>query len=294
MDSAPTRCKLFGAAATLLLCLITSTAPLSLAQSQDQKTFTSSKDAVDALIQALKNGDDAGLLTMLGPDSEQIVSSGDEVADKKNRERFVSEYEARHSLIETGPNQLTLNVGKDDWPLPIPLVHAGDKWFWDGAAGREELLFRRVGRNELSAINVCKGVVAAQREYAARSHDGQPAGAYASRIRSEAGTQNGLYWEVAQGATPSPAGPLLAQADAEGYATSDKHTPYHGYYYHMLKSPGGFGFVAYPAQYRASGVMTFIVDQTGIIYEKDLGEKTTEIGEQMDAYKRDNTWTRVK
>src|SRR5512133_947574 len=294
MDSARTRCRLLITTAISLLCLITSAASSSRAQSQDQKTFASSKDAVDALIQALKEGSNAELLTILGPDSEQIVSSGDEIADKRNRDKFVSEYEARHSLVETGPDQLTLNVGKNDWPLPIPLVHSNKQWFWDGAAGREELLYRRIGRNELSAIDVCKGVVAAQREYAAHAHDGQPAGTYASRIRSEAGKQDGLYWEVAAGVAPSPAGPLLARAEAEGYATSGKHTPYHGYYYRMLKSPGGFGFLAYPAQYRSSGVMTFIVDQTGIIYEKDLGEKTTEIGEQMDAYKRDNTWAQLK
>jgi hypothetical protein len=293
MDSVPKHCKLLLSAAVSILFFVMSATPCR-AQSADQKTFTSSKDAVDALIQAVREGNDAELQAILGPDSEQIVSSGDDVADKKARERFVSEYGAKHSLIKSGPDQLTLNVGKTDWPLPIPLVHANNKWFWDGAAGREELLYRRVGRNELSAINVCKGVVAAEREYASRAHDGQPRGSYASRVRSDAGKQNGLYWEVAAGEAPSPAGPLLAQATAEGYDTSGKRSPYHGYYYRMLKNPRGFGFLAYPAEYRSSGVMTFIVDQTGIIYQKDLGETTKEVAEQMTDYQRDNTWTRVK
>jgi hypothetical protein len=277
-----------------VLCLVISAAPPGRAQPQGQKIFPSSKDAVDALIQAVSEGNAAELRAILGPDSEQIVSSGDDVADKQARDRFVSEYKAKHSLVRTGQHQLTLNVGKSDWPLPIPLVHANNKWFWNGAAGREEIRYRRIGHNELSAINVCKGVVAAQREYASGAHDGQPPGTYASRIVSEAGKHNGLYWEVAAGAAPSPAGPLLAQANAEGYDISGKRTPYHGYYYRMLKSPGGFGFLAYPAEYRSSGVMSFMVNQTGIIYQKDLGEKTTEIAQQMTDYKRDNTWTRLK
>jgi hypothetical protein len=271
-----------------------SAASLARAQSEDQKTFVSSKDAVEALIKAVSGGDNAELQALLGPDTEQIVSSGDDVADKRARDRFVSEYKSKHSLVENGPHNFTLNVGKSDWPLPIPLVQVNGKWFWNGAAGKEELLYRRIGRNELAAINVCKGVVAAQREYASNAHDGQPPGTYATRIVSEAGKQNGLYWEVAAGADPSPAGPLLAQANAEGYDTSEKRSPYHGYYYRMLNRARGFGFLAYPAQYRSSGVMTFIVDQTGIIYQKDLGENTAEIAQQMTDYKRDNTWTRLK
>jgi hypothetical protein len=266
---------------------------MSSAQSPGQKTFTSSNDALAALIQALRHGNDAELQAILGPESEQIVSSGDEIADKNARQRFVSEYDAGHSLAKTGPGRFTLNVGKSGWPLPIPLVHVNDQWYWDGAAGREELLYRRIGRNELAAISVCKGVVAAQREYASRGHDGQPAGVYASRIRSDSGKQNGLYWEVAAGESPSPAGPLLAEANADGYDTSGKRTPYHGYYYRMLQRPGGFGLVAYPAEYRSSGVMTFIVDQTGVIYEKDLGEKTADVASQM-TYARDQSWTRVQ
>jgi hypothetical protein len=264
------------------------------AQAGGQKTFSTSKEALDALIQASRDDNSAELLAILGPNTKQILFSGDEVSDKKARDWFLTNYEAQHSLVESAPHQLTLNIGKQDWPLPIPLVHANGKWYWDGTAGREEILYRRIGHNELSAIDVCKGVVAAQRDYASTAHDGQPAGAYATRLASDTGKQNGLYWDVQQGESQSPAGPLLARANAEGYDTSGKRTPYHGYYYRMLKNPGGFGFLAYPAEYRSSGVMSFIVNQTGVIYQKDLGEKTGEIAQQMTDYTRDNTWTRVK
>jgi Protein of unknown function (DUF2950) len=287
------RCKMTMVIATVLFTL-TFTVPELRAQAAEQKTFDSSKEAVDAFLQAARENNTADLRAILGDDSEQIVSSGDDVADKKARDRFVSAYEAKHSLVKTAPHRFTLNVGKNDWSLPIPLVEANNKWYWDGARGREEILYRRIGRNELSAINVCQGVVAAQREYAASAHDGEPAGAYALRLVSEPGKQNGLYWEVAEGESPSPAGPLLAQANAEGYDTSGRRTPYHGYYYRMLRSPGGFGFLAYPAEYRSSGVMTFIVNQSGVIYQKDLGENSAEVAQQMTEYKRDNTWTRAK
>lgn len=293
MDFGSARYKHGAIVTAWILSLLLIAAPCH-AQAPDQKTFTSSNDAVQAMIQAVKEGNDTELQAILGPESEQIVSSGDAVADKASRDRFVSAYQAKHSLVKSGPNQLTLNVGKTDWPLPIPLVHLNDRWYWDGAAGREELLYRRIGRNELAAINVCKGVVAAQREYAAAAHDGQPPGRYAARLVSESGKQNGLYWPVAAGASPSPAGPLLAQANAEGYDPTGRHAPYHGYYYRMLNKPGGFGFLAYPAEYRSSGVMSFVVDQTGTIYQKDFGEKTADIAQQMTDYTRDNTWTRVR
>jgi hypothetical protein len=277
-----------------MLCLVLAGAPHGRAQAPGQKTFDTSTEAVDAFIQAAREGNAAALQAMLGPDSEQILSSGDAVADKHVRDQFVSEYDVKHSLAKSGPHQMTLIVGKNDWPSPIPLVNRNDKWYWDGAAGKDEIRYRRIGRNELSAIKVCEGVVSAQHDYASVAHDGQPAGEYASRIVSEPGKQDGLYWEVPAGAHPSPAGPLLAQANAEGYDTSGKHTPYHGYYYRMLNNPGGFGFVAYPAEYRSSGVMTFLVDQTGVIYQKDLGDDTSNIAQQMTDYKRDDSWTRVK
>ncbi|HXY48688.1 MAG TPA: DUF2950 domain-containing protein [Terriglobales bacterium] len=282
------------AALVAIIGLAVLTAQHARAQAQGQKTFASSQEAVDAFINAARDGDSAELQAILGPGSEQMISSGDEVADKNTRDKFVADYQAKHSLVESGPHRLILNVGKQDWPVPIPLIEANGKWYWDGAAGKEEILYRRIGHNELAAIDVCKGVVSAQHEYASSGHDGQPAGAYAPRVASDPDKQNGLYWEVAEGDKPSPAGPLLAQANAEGYDTSSSRTPYHGYYYRMLKNPGGFGFLAYPADYRSSGVMSFIVNQTGVIFQKDLGDKTAEIGQQMTEYKRDSTWTRVK
>jgi len=282
------------AALAAIIGLAVLTAQHARSQAEGQKTFASSQEAVDAFIKAARDGDSAELQAILGPGSEPMISSGDEVADKTARDKFVANYQTKHSLVESGPHRLILNVGKEDWPVPIPLINADGKWYWDGAAGREEILYRRIGHNELAAIDVCKGVVSAQREYASSGHDGQPAGAYAPRVASDPGKQNGLYWEVAEGEKPSPAGPLLAQANAEGYDTSSTRTPYHGYYYRMLKNPGGFGFLAYPANYRSSGVMTFVVNQTGVIYQKDLGDKTAEIAQQMTDYKRDGTWTLVK
>ncbi len=264
-----------------------------LGQADGQKTFATSKEAVAALIQAVRDGNNTDLQAILGPDSAQIVDSGDAVADQKSRDWFVKSYETRHALVASGEHQLTLQVGKDGWPLPIPLVHAGSQWYWDGAAGKEEILYRRIGHNELAAIDVCKGIVAAQRDYAATSHDGVPAGTYAKRLVSEPGKQNGLYWEVSEGEKPSPAGPLLAQAADEGYDTS-KRAAYHGYYYRMLPSEKGFGFLAYPAEYRSSGVMTFMVSQKGLIYQKDLGEKTAELAQQITSYSPDSTWSPVK
>jgi hypothetical protein len=266
----------------------------SHAQGTDQKTFSSSKDALTAFVQAVRDGDPSELAAILGPGTEQIVSSSDSVADKTARESFLKWYDEGHSLVPSRQGEFTLEVGKNSWPLPIPLAHTGDKWYWDGKAGKDEILYRRIGHNELAAINVCKGIVAAQRDYAASAHDGQPAGSYAARIVSEPGKQNGLYWEVKEGEPESPAGPMIAEAAQEGYDTSGKRVPYHGYYYRMLPAAGGFGFVAFPADYRSSGVMTFLVNQKGVIYQKDLGDNTASIAEQMTSYHRDETWRVVK
>jgi hypothetical protein len=263
------------------------------AQANDQKTFATENEALAGLVNAVRAGDASQLQAILGPDSEQITSSGDAVADRHSRDTFLQKYETKHTLTSSGENHMTLNIGEDMWPVPIPLVHSGDKWYWDGAAGEQEIVYRRIGHNELDAINVCKGVLAAQKDYAAESHDGNTAGTYAARIVSQPGTQNGLYWDVKEGESPSPAGPMLANAEAQGYDTS-KITPYHGYYYRMLKNPDGFGFLAYPAQYRTSGVMTFQVSQKGIIYQKDLGEKTADIAQQLTDFKIDSTWKPVR
>ena len=264
------------------------------AQGVGQRTFSSSNDALTAFIKAVRGGNPSELVAILGPGSEQIASSSDSVADKAGRESFIKWYDEGHSLVLSTKGEFTLQVGKDGWPLPIPLVHSGDKWYWDGAAGKEEILYRRIGHNELAAINVCHGIVDAQRDYAASPHDGQPAGSYAKRIVSEPGKQNGVYWQVKEGQPESPAGPMLAQAAEEGYDTSGNRTPYHGYYYRMLPSVGGFGFVAFPADYRSSGVMTFVVNQKGIIYQKDLGAETSELAQQMVTFNLDKSWQPVK
>jgi Protein of unknown function (DUF2950) len=266
----------------------------SHAQGDGQKTFSSSKEALTAFIAAVRAGDPAGLGAILGPGTEQVVSSSDSVADKAARDSFLKWYDEGHSFVPGDNGELTLQVGKDNWPLPIPLAHKGDQWYWDGQAGKEEILYRRIGHNELAAINVCKGIVSAQRDYAASAHDGKPTGSYAARLVSEPGKQNGLYWEAKEGEPESPAGPMLAQAGSEGYDTSGNRTPYHGYYYRMLPAATGFGFVAYPADYRSSGVMTFLVSQKGVIYQKDLGGKTADIAQQMSSYAPDKTWSVVK
>ena len=266
----------------------------SYAQAEGQKTFSSSRDALTTFIQAVRSGDPSELGAILGPGSEQIVASSDSVADKAAREAFLKWYNEGHSLEPLHNGELTLEVGKNNWPLPIPLAHKGGQWYWDGQAGKDEILYRRIGHNELAAISVCEGIVAAQHDYAASAHDGKPAGSYATRIVSEAGRQNGLYWEVKEGEPQSPAGPMIADAADEGYDTSGQRTPYHGYYYRMLPSASGFGFVAYPADYRSSGVMTFLVSQKGVIYQKDLGDKTVNIAEHMASYDPDKTWRVVK
>jgi Protein of unknown function (DUF2950). len=263
------------------------------AQTTGQKTFASSKDALAGLIQAVRARDSTTLQSILGAGSEAIISSGDSVADTAARDKFLARYDAKHSLVSSGPNEMTLNVGTDDWPLPIPLVNNGGKWYFDGASGRQEILYRRIGNNELSAIEVCNGVVAAQHDYAQVSHDGVPAGAYAQRVMSQQGKQDGLYWETKPGEPTSPAGDMLAQASKEGYDTSGKQTPYHGYYYRMLRNPGGFAFIAYPAEYRSSGVMTFVVTQDGVVLEKDLGPQTGEIVPRIGTYQIDDTWKKA-
>ena len=278
----------------LSILLITALPTKSPAQGTDQKTFSSSEDALTAFVQGVRDGNPSELGAILGPGTEQIVSSSDSVADKAARESFLKRYDERHSLVPAPQGEFTLEVGKDAWPLPIPLAHSNGKWYWDGEAGKNEILYRRIGHNELAAINVCKGIVAAQHDYAASAHDGQPAGSYAARILSEPGKQNGLYWEVKEGQPESPAGPMIAQAAQEGYDTSGPRTPYHGYYYRVLPAAGGFGFVAFPADYRSTGVMTFLVNQKGVIYQKDLGENTATIAKQMASYDPDKTWRVVK
>ena len=281
----------------------------SFAQHRGQKTFSSPEEANNAFVAAAQNNDEKALLEILGPEGREIVSSGDATEDAEGRARFVSKYQEMHRLLKEPDGSVTLYIGAENWPMPIPLAMKGNLWFFDTEAGKKEILFRRIGRNEISAIIVCEELVAAQKEYYALQHN-----EYARQIFSDGGQHNGLYWEVSDGESQSPIGPLVASAVAEGYV-KDKAgppTPYHGYLFHVLTrrgkySPGGaksyivngkmtdgFAFVAYPAEYRSSGVMTFVVNQDGVVYQKDLGRKTEALGKAMQEYNPDSSWSKAQ
>jgi len=285
-----------------------------LANAADQKTFATPAEAVQALLKAAEDGNQDEMLAVFGDDGKDLVFSGDSVQDKAGLQSFVKAYKTKHAIVTKDANTRILQVGAKDWPMPIPLVKDGGKWRFDTAAGKEEILYRRIGHNELGAIAACRGFIDAQKDYAAVGHDGLPAGIYARRLNSEPGKQNGLYWETKEDEPASPAGPFLAQAEEEGYenvSMGKKGQPYHGYLYRILKAQGpaasggaksyltdgklteGVGLVAYPAQYKVSGVMTFIINQHGVVYQKDLGEKTTDIAAAMTEYNPDTTWTKV-
>jgi hypothetical protein len=281
----------------------------------DQKTFASPAEAIHALVKAAEDGSQDEMLAVLGDDGKDLVYSGDPVQDKTGMEKFVKSYKTKHAIVTEDDKTRILQIGPNDWPMPIPIVNDGGKWRFDTAAGKEELLYRRIGRNELGAIAACRGYIDAQKDYAAEGHDGLPAGIYAQRLMSSSGKQDGLYWETAEGEPTSPAGPFLAQAGGQGYegeGLGGKSQPYHGYLYRILKAQGaaakggaknylsdgnlsgGVGLVAYPAEYKVSGVMTFIINQDGVAYEKDLGEKTAEIAKAMTEYNPDSTWHKVQ
>jgi hypothetical protein len=280
----------------------------SLAQQPGQKTFSSAEDASNALVTATQSNDEKAMLAILGPEGKQIVSSGDGAEDAQSRATFVERYQEMHRLVEEPDGTTVLYIGAHNWPTPIPLVKKGDAWYFDTEAGRQEILYRRIGRNEISAIRVCQELVAAQKEYYATQH-----GEYAQNIFSDGAQHNGLYWKAADGEPQSPIGPLVAAAVAKGYAKSPDGTPtpYRGYYYLILNrqgknSPGGvknyivngkmsegFAFVAYPAEYMSSGVMTFIVSQDGVVYERDLGKKTDVRAQTLKEYNPDSAWQKA-
>jgi hypothetical protein len=273
-------------------------------------TFETPEAAAEALVSAMQKNDIEELARLLGPGTEALLSSGDPVADKLDRADFVAAYQARHSIEEDGANR-TLVVGENDWPVPVPLTQRDGGWAWDGAAGADEIVYRRVGANELGAIDVCRGFVQAQLDYAAEGRDGDPAGIYALKLISDAGLHNGLYWPAADGEPESPAGPFVAAAAAEGYRRGVSRTPYHGYFYRLLYAQGenanggareyfkdgvmteGFALVAWPADYGASGVQTFIVNQDGVVFQKDLGEDTATAVEQLQRFDPDSSWIAV-
>jgi len=277
-----------------------------------QQAFKTPDEAAAALASAAKASDMKALTTVLGPDGEDIVSSGDEVADAATRQKFVAAYDVKHQIKMDGDNKATMIIGNDDFPVPIPIVRKNGQWKFDTDAGREEILFRRIGKNELDAIQSSLAYVDAQNEYSEKDRTGAGVKTYAQRIISQQGKKDGLYWPSAQGQEESPLGELVAQATSQGYRVGGGRTPFHGYYFKILTKQGpaapggaldyvvrgnmigGFGLVAYPAEYRNSGVKTFIVSHSGKVYEKDLGPNTAKLAEQMTTYNPDNTWTEVK
>ncbi len=280
------------------------------AQQPGQKTFSSAAEASSALITALQVDDQQALLDILGADAKDILSSGDAVEDKNDRAAFVEKYQQMHRLVNELDGKTTLYIGAENWPTPIPIVQKGGAWYFDTPAGKQEILYRRVGRNELAVIQVCHALVDAEKEYYAQRHDGESLKQYAQKFFSDQDKHNGLYWVPVSGEAESPIGPLVASATAESYKRNpdQKPQPFHGYFFRILSGQGpgapggahsyivdgkmtrGFAFLAYPAEYRSSGVKTFIVDQDGIVYEKDLGRRTAEIAKTLTRYDRDATW----
>jgi hypothetical protein len=280
-----------------------------MAQQPGQKTFSSPEDASNALVTAAQSNDEKMMLDILGADGKQIVSSGDDVEDAQSRANFVQRYQEMHRLVKEPDRTTVLYIGAENWPTPIPLLNRGNAWYFDTQAGKKEILFRRIGRNEISTISVCQELVAAQKEYYSTQHN-----QYAQEIFSDEGQHNGLYWKAADGEPQSPIGPLVASAVAKGYAKSPDGapTPYRGYYYLILKRQGkngpggaksyiangkmteGFAFVAYPAEYGSSGVMTFIVNEDGGVYQKDLGKRTDVLAKAMKEYNPNSSWQKAE
>jgi hypothetical protein len=295
---------LISLAATMFLLAM---APTAFAQ----KSYKAPQAAVDALVATARSGDQKAALAVLGKGGEDIISSGDKVSDDAARARFVASYDAKHQIAVDGDSKATLVIGDNDYPFPIPLVRdKDDTWSFDTEAGLVEILARRIGHNELDTIQTCLAYVDAQNDYAAKDR-GAGIGAYAMRFISTEGKTDGLYWPAAAGQEESPLGELFAAATRQGYRAGEGRVPYHGYYYKILsrqgpaavggavdyvvnsKMIGGFALVAYPAEYRNSGVVTFLVNHDGTVFQKDLGPKTVEIAVAMTSFNPDPTWTKV-
>ena len=277
-----------------------------------QTTFDSPEAGVAALVAAVEANDAKALRAILGTHGEKLISSGDSVADMKHREAFIKAYRRANAIEKASDTRATLLVGKDRWPLPIPLVKANGAWHFDTQKGEQEILDRRIGRNELATIQTCLAIVDAERDYVAKDQDSNGLLEYASKFVSTPGMHDGLYWEQKPGEPPSPLGPLLAAAAKSGYASANPLTssPYHGYFYRMLtqqgkdapggaydyvvrgKLIGGFAVIAYPARYGASGVMSFIVNHDGVVYQKDLGKNTAAIATAINSFNPDSSWKR--
>jgi hypothetical protein len=280
----------------------------SLAQQPGQKTFSSPEEASNTLFMATQSNDEKAMLEILGPDEKQIVSSGDDTEDSNSRATFVQKYQEMHRLVKEPDGTTTLYIGAENWPTPIPLVSKGNLWYFDTEAAKQEILFRRIGRNEMSAIRVCQELAAAEKEYSSQH------GEYAQKIFSDEGQHDGLYWKTADGEPASPIGPLVASAVAESSPKNQNRppTPFRGYYFRILTRQGkdapggaknyivngkmtaGFAFIAYPAEYRSSGVMTFIVSDDGVVHEKDLSKKTDALAKSMKECKLNDSWQKTE
>ena len=281
------------------------------AATPDGKAFPSADAAAQALVTAAKNDDVAGLTEILGPSAKSIVTTSDSVADRNSRRAFAARAAQKMSLVPShgSKNAKTLLAGKDGWPLPIPIVEVNGQWYFDTAQGKQEILTRRIGSNELDAIEVSRGFVESQGDYAAQNRTANNLPVYAQKIISSPGEHDGLYWPSNGDNDESPIGEIVAKAIAQGY--TNKHDPYHGYYFRVLTAQGpnasggamsyldnglmtkGFALIAWPSNYGSTGIMTFIVDRTGIVYQKDLGRKTAEIAGGYSAFDPDKTWVPV-
>ena len=294
------------ASATLLCCFLGTV--LYAAPEAKEKGFDTPQQAADSLIQAAAAFDVPALEEILGPGSEDIVSSEDHVMDKNRAVKFAADATEKNSIEvdAKNPNRAILSVGVEEWPVPVPIVKRKGKWYFDTKAGREEILLRRIGTNELDAIEICRGYVDAQDEYASEKHDDSTVNQYAQRVISTPGKHDGLAWQNADGTWGGPVGETIAKALAQGY--TEKSQPYHGYYFKILKGQGpaapmgqtdfvvggamigGFALAAAPAEYRVTGVQTFIVGPDGVVYQKDLGPDTLKKFQSMDRYNPDKTW----
>lgn len=300
-------------AVAMLLSLVSGHASAA-AKAEKQMTFASPEEAVQSLFDALKNKDSKALSAILGPDAKDLISSGDPVSDKETCEQAAKLYEEKHKIVKEGDAKAILQMGGKDWPMPIPMVASAGKWRFDTKAGKQEIIDRRIGRNELNAIQVCLAYVDGQREYASVSRRGDGVLEYAQQFASSPGKKDGLYWETKEGEPQSPIGLFVANAKAAGYerGTPQRPVPYHGYFYRIIKAQGknapggafdyvvkgrmigGFALVAYPAKYGASGIMTFIVNHDGVVHQKNLGPQTAAAAKAIKLFDPDKTWQKVK
>jgi Protein of unknown function (DUF2950) len=300
----------FAVSVLFALSLACSSVPM-FAQEPGQQTFASAEDASRALFDAMHLQDEQAPLSILGPAGKAVLSTGDPTEDSDARAGFIVKYHEMHRFVTEPDGTVTLVVGAENWPFPIPLVNNHGTWYFDTDAGKDEIVFRRIGKNELAAMDACRELVEAQKQYFARPPVDQPK-QFAQKLVSDEGRHNGLYWHGASDEFASPINPLIAYA-RQNVPTDQagEHVPYNGYMFRVLTSQGphapggaknyivdgkmsaGFAFVAYPVEYRSSGVMTFVVNESGTIYEKDLGPKTTELAQAMTAYDPDSTWNKV-